>query len=224
MIQKINEAFIKLGFYPSRNFNPDYEYHLVRNIEKGKQVITLSVDDNYPNDKYVFDVSLSIYFDEIDEITQFGNLKYIRFSKIESNFELDFLNIPVVDFDFDFITNTYTNQPLSNKLKIDDEDSLNWLIQLYDYDLKDFFKKYSNIEEAKLSLNHPYSFYKKNEPHWNGCILKLLFTAQNSKSDFENQILEVFKIYEKAHDGFKLNLPKSLLEAYIIKLKSNFGY
>lgn len=224
-IEKINKAFKEIGFIPSRPFNKEFDYHLIRYFDGRRQVIKLTTDFSYPKIKYVFDVNLEIYFDEVDAITSFGNERYQRYKRNNNaNFELDFLHIPVVDFSLDFIQDTYANKPMGSKLQIDNDDALAWLIELYDWELKDFFETYSDIEMAEKSLEHPKSFYNKWGDHWNKLVLLLFFAAKKSKIAFVQQLRINEEIYAKSNSGFKINLPIDIYENYIQRLKDLFGY
>lgn len=227
MIRKIKKEFKKLGFIPSRTFDKNFDYHLVREFDGGKQVIVFCVLDEYKDTKYVFEIYFYIYFDEINEVTVYGNKKYQRFQSYEAknlvtDMELDFLHIPVVDFELDYIYDTYRDQPLDKKCRISDDESLAWFIQLYDYEIKGLFEKYSDLREAEKSLDHPKSFYKKWEPHWNGCILKLYFAAKKSKANFLEQLEINEAIYQNADEGFRLNLPRDIYDNYIQKVREAF--
>lgn len=227
MIRKIKKALNKIGFIPSKPFDKNDDNHFVRIFKGGKQVMTFCVLNGYENTKYVFEIYFEIYFNEVNKVTVWGNEKYQRIQalqqqNINNEFELEFMHIPVVHFGLDYIHDTYRNQPLDTKLRISDDESLEWFLQLYDYELEDLFNKYSILEEAEKSLESPKSFYKKQEPHWNGCVLKLFFAAKKSKTAFLEQLKINEEIYRQANSGFKLNLPKSIYDDYVKKVKEYF--
>ena len=191
------------------------DLYFFKDFEGGKYCITF-----YLERKNVYSVELRIYFDIVDEILKKFNNKLRNLKIGEQEEYSETLRIPVVWFELDFITDTYRNKPLDTVVLLKDDSSIDWFIQLYDYEIEEFFRHYSNLEHARESLTNPLSLYVKHAPHWNSILLKLFFAKRTSNQEYQDQIMKSDMEYEKAGSGVHLNLPVEVYESYKEELAS----